>query len=108
MATATRICRVCGKEYKYCRTLREDAGVFRWQDIACCKEHGKQYFDQILASRAEAEAKLSDSKIQDDGIESRDILNSTPVIHDYVEDEDDENTEFDFDDDEDEIIVETN
>lgn len=52
MASATRICRVCGKTYEYCRTLKRIEGVFRWQDVACCPEHGSIYLAKIEASRA--------------------------------------------------------
>lgn len=53
MATGTRICKICGKEYECCRTLRIVEGVFRWQDVACCVEHGEQYLDKVLISRGE-------------------------------------------------------
>lgn len=53
MSTATKICKVCGKEYPYCRTERKVAGVFRWQDVACCVEHGSIYLERVLASRGE-------------------------------------------------------
>ena len=32
---ATRICKVCGKEYEYCHTQRTVPGIFRYQDVAC-------------------------------------------------------------------------
>lgn len=51
METATRKCRVCGAEYEYCHTLRTVAGVFRWQDVACCPEHGSEYLALVMASR---------------------------------------------------------
>lgn len=53
MSTATRICKVCGKEYEYCHTLRRVDGIFRYQDVACCPEHGSIYLAEIEASRAE-------------------------------------------------------
>lgn len=53
MSTATKICKVCGKEYPYCRTERKVAGVFRWQDVACCVEHGSIYLERVLTSRGE-------------------------------------------------------
>lgn len=53
MATGTRICKVCGKEYECCKTLRRVEGIFRWQDVACCVEHGEEYLDQIMISRGE-------------------------------------------------------
>lgn len=52
MEKGTRICKVCGVEYPYCRTNRND-GVFRYQDVACCPEHGAIYLDLIIKSRQE-------------------------------------------------------
>lgn len=51
MAKGIRKCRVCGKEYEYCKTHRRDT-IFRWQDVACCPEHAAEYFALIEASRA--------------------------------------------------------
>lgn len=50
MDNSTRICKVCGVEYPYCKTHRPSE-VFRWQDVACCPEHGAIYLDEILRSR---------------------------------------------------------
>ena len=47
----TRICKVCGKEYEYCKTKAR--GQFKWQDVACCIEHANQYFEEIAISRGE-------------------------------------------------------
>lgn len=52
MALATKKCKVCGKEYEYCHTLRRTPGVFRYQDVACCPEHGSIYLARIIASRS--------------------------------------------------------
>lgn len=52
MATAIMKCRVCGKEYEACHTLKRVAGVFRWQEVACSPECGSTYLAQIEASRA--------------------------------------------------------
>lgn len=52
MAKGTRVCKVCGATYEYCHTNRP-TGLFRWQDVACCAEHGAQYFAEIAASRGE-------------------------------------------------------
>ena len=51
MAKATRICRVCGKEYAYCKTWVSD-NKFRYQDVACSPECGAKYFAMIEASRS--------------------------------------------------------
>lgn len=80
MPTATRICKVCGKEYEYCHTLRRVDGIFRYQDVACCPEHGSIYLAEIEASRAEdanqvvpnkepAESSLNYSDLDECGVE---------------------------------------
>ena len=50
MAKGTKICKVCGKEYEYCKTWRPSE-VFRYQDVACSKECGDIYFAKIMKSR---------------------------------------------------------
>lgn len=52
MTGATRICKICGKEYPFCYTVRHDS-AFRWQDVACCPEHGSAYLKKVLISRGE-------------------------------------------------------
>lgn len=45
----TRYCKICGKEYPFCHT--NIPNQYRWQDVACCKEHAALYFAEIAASR---------------------------------------------------------
>jgi len=58
MATGTKRCKICDVEYPFCKTPSQP-GVFRWQDVACCEEHGKQYLAKILASRGEGPAPVA-------------------------------------------------
>ena len=51
MAQGYLICKVCGKKYPYCMTNVLNA--FRWQDVACCQEHAKIYFDLVAKARGE-------------------------------------------------------
>ena len=51
MATAIKKCRVCGKPYEACHTVRHIAGVFRWQEVACSPECGSIYLAKIEESR---------------------------------------------------------
>lgn len=51
MQKATKICRVCGVEYKACHTQANLDSIFRWQDVACSPECGAIYLAQINASR---------------------------------------------------------
>lgn len=45
----TRICKICGCEYPYCKTFSRN---FRYQDVACSPEHAAEYFRRIDLSRA--------------------------------------------------------
>lgn len=55
---ATRFCKICGVEYPYCHT--NIPNQYRWQDVACCKEHAAQYFAEIAKSRNESLNKIPD------------------------------------------------
>ena len=64
MAAVTKICRVCGKEYKAC--MAKATGAFRWQEVACSPECGAEYFERIRLSRLPAtEKKQKKSKKQE-------------------------------------------
>lgn len=62
MPKGIRVCSICGVEYPYCKTVTNDR--FRWQDVACCPEHGVQYFKEIAASRGEIEPEFAISPDQ--------------------------------------------
>lgn len=51
MASAIKICRICGKEYEACRSANRSADVFRWQEVACSPECGAAYLKKINESR---------------------------------------------------------
>lgn len=54
MASAIKVCRICGKEYEACRSANRAAGVFRWQEVACSPECGTAYLKKVNESRATA------------------------------------------------------
>lgn len=62
MATVTKICRVCGKEYEACRSANRTSGVFRWQEVACSPECGAIYLQRINESRGIGTGANSDSR----------------------------------------------
>lgn len=79
MPTGIRICKVCGKEYPYCKTERRTT-IFRFQDVACCPEHGVIYFERVAESRAPKPAvevrvnngsTVSDVSVTDDNKENK-------------------------------------
>lgn len=91
MPAATRICKVCGKPYEYCHTNRTTADIFRWQDVACCPEHGSTYFDMILESRKSKSVRGSSADNPNDKVND---------FSDLIEDDECKLFEEDFDDDE--------
>lgn len=54
----TRICKICGKEYKACRPVYTN-DIYRWQDVACCQEHGLEYFALVEESRRKGREKVA-------------------------------------------------
>ena len=85
MTTAIKKCRVCGKPYEACRSARNVAGVFRWQEVACSRECGLIYLAKIEESRKIKPLKVKD-EIQTEDLEAVDL----------IDDED----EYEFDDNE--------
>ena len=63
MIKGTRICKICGKEYPYCKTER-GAGIFRYQDVACCVEHGTQYFAAVEAARNPVKVQAAPAEVE--------------------------------------------
>lgn len=94
MAKATKICKVCGKEYEYCHTASRIAGAFRWQDVACSPEHGSIYF-----------AKVMESRTNDKPMSSEEVHNETHNYESMGDDEYDELFEEEFEDSEDEPAI---
>lgn len=95
---ATRICKICGKEYPFCRTERPN-GTFVYQEVACCKEHAKEYFAQIAASRqGESNIQNENKAIKpEEHFEEAEVKNETPSAGVIIEE--DENIEFISDED---------
>lgn len=62
MASATKVCRVCGKEYEACRSTLRTPGIFRWQEVACSPECGTIYLERINKSRGIAPVKKESAK----------------------------------------------
>lgn len=63
MATGTKICKICGKEYECCKTVRHVDGVFRWQDVACCVEHGQEYLNLVLMARSDTPGASAENNV---------------------------------------------
>lgn len=59
---ATKACRVCGKQYKACRTANKLDGVFHWQEVACSPECGAEYLRKVTEARNPAPTVVRKSK----------------------------------------------
>lgn len=61
MAIGIKTCKICGKQYEACHTLRKNLNnEFRWRDVACCEEHGMEYLRQIMISRGQLQEEAQD------------------------------------------------
>lgn len=52
MPKQTKNCRVCGKVYEACRSIKTGDTVFNWREVACSPECGKIYLQRVMASRS--------------------------------------------------------
>lgn len=95
MAKATKKCRVCGADYEYCHTFIKNKGTYRWQDVACCPEHGSIYLERVLISRGLLPETPTNTEKEDSAfIDSSDALSEDELYeNEYDEDEDDEEDE---------------
>lgn len=80
MDRSLKTCKVCGQQYKPCRPTYASDGIYRWQDVACCAEHGAQYFEMVMSSRSAAKA-AEDNAAQDVAVSDADVA---PVETDVV------------------------
>ena len=85
------ICKVCGKQYEYCKTPNYD-DKFRWQDVACCEEHGAIYFKQVEEARARARREAEEAEAID---KLKDIDEPSSVVMEDEPDDDERYTEDD-------------
>ena len=83
----TKICKVCGEEYEYCKTQRPSE-LFRWEDVACCPTHAAEYFKRVEESRAKTEA--TDDKAEDDKAEIAVVYISNSECEDGIDEFEDE------------------
>lgn len=92
----TRKCKICGKEYEYCHSNRKQGDIFHYQDVACCFEHGREYFALVMKARMSSAESESVEDVEDvvyDDEQEDDSL-------EYIEDEDDDNEDDEDEDDE--------
>lgn len=97
MATAIKVCRVCGKEYEACHTLKRIAGVFRWQEVACSPECGSTYLAKIEASRAVTPTEKNEAVNNAEVVE--DVTSDAYGVIDYDDFDEDDFDEDDLDED---------
>ena len=71
-----KICRVCGKEYNACKnTVRNPNMSFRWQELACSKECGLEYFKRVsLARNTVANKQEENTVVESETIEDEEVV----------------------------------
>lgn len=51
MPKQTKTCRVCGKTYESCRSVKSGSTVFNWREMCCSPECGQIYLRRVEESR---------------------------------------------------------
>lgn len=82
-------CKVCGREYDPCKSGNTNPTTYRWQDVACCAEHGSQYLAEIIASRSSVAPKTapsSDMSVAQTDVEQDDVehIEAVAVEHEFA------------------------
>lgn len=102
MAKVMRTCQVCGKEYEYCHTLMPTV-KFRWQNVACCYEHGQIWLEKLNAINEPScdyqnyTSTTTDCTTQDVHNTDDDVVDV--FVDDEFEDEDDYDDDYDEEED---------
>lgn len=78
MDKGTRICKVCGKEYPYCKTALTEY-KFRYQDVACSPECGAEYFAQVEAARNPKKVEVPEGFAMNEPIADETVAEEAPA-----------------------------
>lgn len=62
MVKQTKVCRVCGKTYEACNSIKTGSSVFNWREVACSPECGEIYLRQVMAARSPAKDTETDAQ----------------------------------------------
>lgn len=54
MPKQRKTCRVCGKSYEACQSVKSGDGVFNWREVACSPECGAIYFQRVMEARGQS------------------------------------------------------
>ena len=114
MAKVLKRCKICGAKYIDCYAPRP-AVSFRWQDVACCIEHGQEWLKAVsdAGNRYDEPAPQAIEEKRHDiaecaamcneNNENSDVFVTDPFVEDDLDDEfdDDSDNEDDYDEDED-------
>lgn len=84
MARICKVCKICGKSYEACRTPARP-GVYRWQDVACCPEHGAEYLEKVNAARNPAPKAEPTKKRRAPVVEAVDTVSILPAVQETAE-----------------------
>ena len=95
MGKVKKNCVICGKEYKTCFPYGA-TDPFRWQDVACCPEHGSMYFESVFGSYY-TDALKKDDEIPTDNNDEADEKQNDELLDDAYELDDEIDDEEDLD-----------
>ena len=64
MPKQTKVCRVCGKTYEACRSIKSGSSVFNWREVACSPECGSVYLKRVMESRVKVPETVSNGSAE--------------------------------------------
>lgn len=76
MPKQTKVCRVCGKTYESCRSIKTGSSVFNWREMCCSPECGQIYFRRVEEARNPA-PKTKAKKVR---TPRKDAVTEAPVV----------------------------
>lgn len=75
MPKRAKVCRVCGKTYESCRSIKTGSGIFNWREMCCSPECGQIYFQRVEEARNPA-PKMKERKVH---TKREPVLKEAPV-----------------------------
>ena len=84
--SATKICRVCGKEYVPCRSIRPEDKTFNWRVVTCSPKCGEEYFRQVAVARGEVSEEPEPAVTETQAETDNDVFDANAEIETFFDD----------------------
>lgn len=72
----TKVCRVCGKTYESCKSVKTGSSAFNWREMCCSPECGQIYFQRVQEARHQA----APAPAQENGVQRVTSVADDPIV----------------------------